>query len=63
MTGDGMVPVGELYHSRDLYGDSMVALKEALEEAGFGLDLEPLADRATLVAHPAVLEDEEANDG
>ena len=49
-TTDGMdrVPVGELYHSRDLYGDSMVRLREALEGAGFEIELDQFSDRATL---------------
>lgn len=42
-------PLGLLYHSRELYGEDMTELREALQEAGFDLDLDPLQDQAELV--------------
>jgi hypothetical protein len=41
-------PVAEIYHSRELYGERMRDLREALENAGFELSLDPLQNEATL---------------
>lgn len=43
------VPVGELYFSPELYGGKMNRLKNALEEAGFELQIDPLQDQAELI--------------
>lgn len=44
-----VIPVGELHHSRELYGERMTELREALDEAGFELQLDPLEDQAELL--------------
>jgi alkylhydroperoxidase/carboxymuconolactone decarboxylase family protein YurZ len=42
-------PMGMLYFSNDLYGDDMTRLQEALREAGFELNIDPLEDQADLM--------------
>lgn len=46
---DKEVPLGKLYISKRLYGEDMVALKKALNEAGFDLNIDPIQDHAELV--------------
>ena len=38
-----------LYFSNDLYGDDMTRLQDALEDAGFELNIDPLEDEADLM--------------
>ena len=38
-----------LYFSNDLYGDDMTRLQDALQEAGFELNIDPLEDQADLM--------------
>jgi hypothetical protein len=42
-------PMGILYFSNDLYGEDMTRLQDALQEAGFELNIDPLEDEADLV--------------
>lgn len=42
-------PLGILYHSRALYGNDMKRLRDALNNAGFDLELDPLSEQADLV--------------
>lgn len=42
------IPVGMLYHSDDLAGDAMETLEDALHDAGFSLEKDPLEDQAEL---------------
>lgn len=41
-------PMGTLYFSDELYGDDMVALREAVEDAGFNLQIDPIRPQAEL---------------
>jgi hypothetical protein len=40
--------IAKIYYSKDLYGNRMVELREALEDAGFELSLDPIEDKAIL---------------
>lgn len=41
--------MGILYFSNDLYGEDMTRLQDALEDAGFELNIDPLEDEADLM--------------
>lgn len=46
---DKEVPLGKLYFSKRLYGEDMEQVCSALRDAGFDLNIDPLAEQAELV--------------
>lgn len=52
------IPMGVLYFPKRLYGEDMQELKDAMQQAGFSLRIDPLKNQADLVKTEALEDDE-----